>query len=198
MARFNIALVAIILSSIGFNLVQACENKCREDPVSFLVKKYEAVLQHQANTLIPAQTKSQGRKLIRRVLHKLKGKHNVIDSTIFDKFRGPCVEPGVGLRSPEEFCGSAKAIACFAPWGHHKSVFDSVHSAVVDVLRATYKHQTPQVRAAMVDGVDSFCPNNCQDWVAPFQNIMLVWEQREHPHEYKVTPNCLALGHGGI
>ncbi|KAF9382324.1 hypothetical protein CPB97_007222 [Podila verticillata] len=198
MARFNLALLAIILSSIGFNSVQACENKCREDPVTFLTKKYEAVLQYQANTLMTAQAKSQGSILIDQVLYKLQGKNNVIDSTIFGKFRGPCVEPGVGLRSPEEFCGSAKAIACFAPWGHRESVFDSVHAAVVDVLRATYKNQTPLVWAAMVDGVDKFCPDNCQDWVAPFQNIMLVWEQREHPHQYNVTPNCLELGKGGI
>lgn len=143
------------------------ENKCREDPVTFLTKKYEAVLQYQANTLMTAQAKSQGSILIDQVLYKLQGKNNVIDSTIFGKFRGPCVEPGVGLRSPEEFCGSAKAIACFAPWGHRESVFDSVHAAVVDVLRATYKNQTPLVWAAMVDGVDKFCPDNCQDWVAP-------------------------------
>ncbi|KAG0087544.1 hypothetical protein BGZ93_002306 [Podila epicladia] len=131
-------------------------------------------------------------------MSKLQGKGNVIDSTIFGKFRGTCVDPGEGLRSPDEFCGSAKAIACFAPWGHRESVFDSVHAAVIRVLRATYANQTPQVQKAMVDGVQSYCPSNCQDWVTPFQDIMLAWEQHEHPRQYKVTPNCLALGQGGI
>ncbi|KAG0340353.1 hypothetical protein BG000_000129 [Podila horticola] len=175
MTRFNLTLLAIVLSS-----------------------KYEAILQYQASTLTTAQAKAQGRILLQRVLYKLQDGDNVIESAIFDKFRGSCVKPGEGRRSPDEFCGSAKAIACFAPRGHHESVFDSVPAAVMKVLRSTYANQSPEVQAAMVYGVDRFCPDNRQDWVAPFQDIMLAWEQREHPRQYKVMPNCLALDQGGI
>ncbi|KAF9318357.1 hypothetical protein BG003_011370 [Podila horticola] len=172
MARFNLTLLAIVLSSVGFTSVHAC--------VTFLAKKYEAILQYQANTLTTAQAKAQGRILLQRALYKLQGGDNVIESAIFDKFRGSCVKPGEGCQSPDEFCGSAKAIACFAPWGHRESVFDSVHAAVMKVLRSTYANQSTEVQAAMI------------------QDIMLAWEQREHPRQYKVMPNCLALEQGGI
>lgn len=161
------------------------ENKCREDPVAFLTKKYEAVLQQQAKTLMNAQEKDQGKKLIHKVLSKIHGRNKAIDSTIFNKFRGTCADPG--LRPPDEFCGSAKAIACFAPWGHRESVFDSVHAAVVDVLRATYEKRSPEVQAAMVDGVDNYCPDNCQDWVQPYDRArycLYAWMGERYPNMF--------------
>ncbi|KAF9084854.1 hypothetical protein BGX29_007936 [Mortierella sp. GBA35] len=159
--------------------------------------KYQTILEHQASTLTDKNAAANARKLIRGAVSKLTGKYNVIDRAIFNKFRGNCpAKPG--QRSPDEFCGSAKSIACFAAWGHVDSVFDTVHKAVVASVRNSYKAQSPQVRAAMVDGLDRTCPENCDDWIVPFQNIMLVWEQREHPKQYPTTPNCLPLGQGGI
>ncbi|KAG0321328.1 hypothetical protein BGZ97_011643 [Linnemannia gamsii] len=137
------------------------------------------------------------RKLINSTVSNLIGRDNVIDKTIFDKFRGNCpAKPG--QRSPDEFCGSAKSIACFAAWGHKNSVFDLVHAKVVESVRNSYRRQSAEVKTFMVDGLEKFCPVNCKDWIEPFQYIMLTWEQREHPHQYRAAPNCLPLGQGGI
>ncbi|KAF9128630.1 hypothetical protein BGW39_004890 [Mortierella sp. 14UC] len=172
------------------------QQACRADPVKYLTKKYQAVLEHQA-TKLKGVNAVNAKKLIPGTVAKLTGRNNVIDKTIFDKFRGNCpMKPG--QRSPDEFCGSAKSIACFAAWGHKNSVFDSVHAKVVASVKNSYKNQAPEVRAVMVDGLAKFCPDNCNDWIVPFQNIMLVWEQREHPKQYRQTPNCLPLGKGGI
>ncbi|GJJ69527.1 hypothetical protein EMPS_01873 [Entomortierella parvispora] len=131
-------------------------------------------------------------------MSKITGRGGTVDSAIFSVFNGPCTNKA-GLREPSEFCGSAKSIACFAPWGHPNGVFDSVHKAVAQVVKDIYEgEKNPEIQAAMVEGVSNFCPVNCDDWIVPFQNIMLVWEQREHPKKYKVTPNCLSLEAGGI
>lgn len=118
------------------------------------------------------------------------GRDNVIDKTIFDKFQGPCAD-APGQRSPNELCGSAKSIACFAPWGHENSVFDLVHANFVKSVRNSYRMQAAEVRAVMVDGLKKFCPVNCEDWILSFQTIML-------PHQYRMTPNCFPLAEGGI
>ncbi|KAF9411685.1 hypothetical protein BGZ94_001261 [Podila epigama] len=169
MARLSstIVILAILLTCASFTKVQACENKCREDPVTFLVKKYNAILDFQASTLMSAQARNTSGKLKSQILAKLDGSNNVIDKTIFDKFSGHCEIPGVGLRSPDEFCGSAKSIACFTPWEHRDSVFATVHAAVVEVIKEAYADQSPEVQEVMVDGVADFCPDNCQDWVMP-------------------------------
>ncbi|KAG0057241.1 hypothetical protein BGZ83_000654 [Gryganskiella cystojenkinii] len=200
MTRLSLVLLAIVASCAGLVYVHACEEECRGDPVTFLTKKYEAILEHQASMISDPKLADASRKLIPEVMSQLEGPDHVVDSTIFDLFRGTCPNPP-GARDPTEFCGSAKAVACFAPWGHENGVFDNVHQAVLKVVEEVYKEsaqENPEVQAAMVKGVKDFCPVNCDDWIEPFQNIMLVWEQREHPHQYKVTPNCLPLANGGI
>ncbi|KAG0076461.1 hypothetical protein BGZ90_008663 [Linnemannia elongata] len=142
------------------------QEACRADPVKFLTKKYEAILEHQAAKLAGVNAVN-AKKLIKPAVDKLIGRNNVIDKTIFDKFRGNCpAKPG--QRSPDEFCGSAKSIACFAAWGHKNSVFDLVHAKVVESVRNSYRKQSAEVRAVMVDGLDKFCPVNCmEDWIEP-------------------------------
>ncbi|KAF9201401.1 hypothetical protein BGZ49_008353 [Haplosporangium sp. Z 27] len=195
MTRLAFVLLAIAVSCIGVSKVQACESACRSDPVAFLSKRYQALLEDQANKLGFSDAETATR-LLPQVTSRLQGRGNVIDRTIFDRFRGSC--DGPGERDPEELCGSAKSIACFAPWGHEDSVFDSVHHAVVEAARKVYQNRGSEIKKFMVDGVADFCPENCQGWVEPFQDIMLAWEQREHPDEYPTTPNCLPFGKGGV
>ncbi|KAF9113639.1 hypothetical protein BGX27_001114 [Mortierella sp. AM989] len=166
MARLTFVLLAIALSCVGISNVQACEKACRGDPVEFLKKRYEAVLKHQAEKLVDPKAIAASKKLIPKVASRLSGRGKVIDKTIFDKFRGPC-EHDAGKRSPDEFCGSAKSIACFAPWGHKDSVLDSVHRAVVKTIRQVYENENSEVKEVMVDGIADFCPQNCHDWVEP-------------------------------
>ncbi|KAI8605207.1 hypothetical protein EDD21DRAFT_160484 [Dissophora ornata] len=154
------ALLAIVLFCISVSYVQACEDACRGDPVKYLVEKYEAVLLQQANTLSNPQFSNIAKRLIPRVTSQLQGRGHAIDKAIFSNFRGPCANQP-GERGPDEFCGSAKSIACFAAWGHRRSVFDSVHAAVVNTVSRTYDRQSPEIRAAMIDGVGDFCLENC-------------------------------------
>lgn len=142
------------------------EKECRGDPVEFLTKKYQAILEHQLTKLTGVNAVN-AKKLIAPTVDKLTGRNNVIDKTIFDKFRGPCAAKP-GLRDPDEFCGSAKSIACLAAWGHKNSVFDLVHAKVVDSVRNSYRRESAEVRAIMVDGLEKFCPVNCmKDWIEP-------------------------------
>ncbi|KAG0307059.1 hypothetical protein BGZ98_001153 [Dissophora globulifera] len=206
MARLYLALLAIVLSCIGIAVVSACGKKAvgsfyqeienTMKTISFLVKRYQALLEDQAESLSDPRQSATAKRLIPRVTSQLSGYNKVIDKTIFNKFRGSCVPPG--KREPTELCGSAKSIACYAPWGHRQGVLDSVHAAVVRTVRQVYGNQESAIREAMIEGFASYCPRKCRDWVQPFQYIMLVWEQREHPRQYKVTPNCLPLGRGGI
>ncbi|KAF9917380.1 hypothetical protein BX616_001194 [Lobosporangium transversale] len=198
MARLSTLLLAIVLTFIGISYVQACESACRTDPVEFLAKKYEDMLQNQVKKVKDSKASAKAKALIPTVMSQLKGRGKVIDKTIFSVFRGTCVPAGVGKRPPSELCGSAKSIACYAPWGHKQGVFDSVNKAVMKTIQDVYKNQNAAIKSAMIDDTAKFCPKNCKDWVKPFQAIMLGWEQREHPKEYKVTPNCLPLGKGGI
>ncbi|KAF8946289.1 hypothetical protein BGZ47_000896 [Haplosporangium gracile] len=166
MARLRLFLLAIIFSCVGLAFVQACEEGCRRDPVEFLTKKYQAILEHQATKLTGVNAVN-AKKLIKPTVDNLTGRKNVIDKAIFDKFRGNCPAPP-GQRSPDEFCGSAKSIACFAAWGHENSVFDLVHAKVVASVRNSYRNQSEEVQAVMVDGLEKFCPVNCmEDWIEP-------------------------------
>ncbi|KAG0363096.1 hypothetical protein BGX24_004987 [Mortierella sp. AD032] len=165
MARIRVFLLAIIFSCVGLAFVQACEEACRGDPVKYLTKRYQAILERQADTLTGVNAVN-AKKLIQPTVAMLTGRDHIIDKTIFDKFRGNCPLKA-GKRTPDEFCGSAKSIACFAAWGHKNSVFDSVHAKVVATVRNSYRKQDPKVRAVMVDGLDKFCPDNCKDWIEP-------------------------------
>ncbi|KAG0212918.1 hypothetical protein BGX28_005380 [Mortierella sp. GBA30] len=200
MTRSSLLLLTILLNLASVVLVNACEEACRGDPVTYLSKRYAAVLDYQAKKIADPEISHLAKKQIPRIVSRIDGRDRIIDKTIFDKFAGPC-EHLPGLRNPEEFCGSAKSIACFAPWDHRDSVFQMVHKAVMTAVKDVYgplskRHQ--DIKEEMIEGVAEFCPHNCQDWVEPFQHIMLVWEQREHAHKYRVTPNCLPLGTGGF
>ncbi|KAF9979096.1 hypothetical protein BGZ73_006333 [Actinomortierella ambigua] len=161
----------------------------------FLSKRYKAILEVKKQ-MLPSVHHQLVEKKITKIMKEISGKGKTIDDTIFFTFKGPCVPPGT--RPPTEVCGSAKSIACFAAWGQPKSLFDKVHKAVGDVIRRHFQDTPNNVQEIMVNEVLGFCPDNCFDWIEPFQNIMLVWEQREHPNKYRVTPNCLPLGKGGI
>lgn len=144
------------------------EEACRGDAVTFLTKKYQAVLEHQASTISNPQLVAASRKLIPQVMSEIRGSNRVMDMTIYNMFRGACSKPG--LRCPTEFCGSAKSIACFAPWDLDNGVFEHVYEAVLKVVKEVYKKEAEQnleVQAAMIEGVQNFCPVNCDDWVMP-------------------------------
>ncbi|KAF9374638.1 hypothetical protein CPC16_001150 [Podila verticillata] len=128
-----------------------------------------------------------------QVLSRLQGDDDgVIAKTIFSRFHKNCRDKPP-RRSPHEVCGSAKSIACFAPWGHTHSVFDSVHEAVVKTLRDALKGESGNsaVHKALVTDIRKACPSQCGGWVEPFQTLMLKWEQTEHYNAYgNRTPNC--------
>ncbi|KAF9215464.1 hypothetical protein BGZ59_001284 [Podila verticillata] len=120
---------------------------------------------------------------------KLKGRGGAIDSAIFSVFHSNCQDRPPN-RSPDELCGSAKSIACFAPWDHKQSVLTSVHQAVVRRLTNSFEGENAQVQKALVEDVKDACPNECKSWVDPFQTMMLHWEQKEYHDVYgDRTPN---------
>ncbi|KAF9961720.1 hypothetical protein BGZ72_002281 [Mortierella alpina] len=199
MTRHNLFLLAMVLLA-GLNYVNACEEACRSDPVTYLTKRYVAILDYQTDLIEDPDTAALAKAQIPELVKKIDGRNNVIDKTIFNNFKGPC-ENLPGQRHPEEFCGSAKSIACFAAWEHPVSVFQMVHDAVAHTVQkhfAPLGKQHPEINEVVVDGLEKFCPENCQDWVEPFAHFMLVWEQREHPKKYRITPNCLPLQLGGF
>ncbi|KAF9986195.1 hypothetical protein BGZ65_008563 [Modicella reniformis] len=207
MSNIKVFLLAVVLCCLSISLVQACESQCRTEPVDYLVNEYKAILNYQAKTLTSKKSADTARKLIPKIVSRLQGRHMVIDKTIFSTYRGSCAPAGVGKRSPDELCGSAKSIACYAPWDHKRngqpmSVLASVHDAVGKEIEKIYQQENikdVKVFRAMVTGVKAYCPGNCNSWVKPFQTIMLGWEKTEHPLEYgENTPNCLSLGMGGI
>ncbi|KAF9968800.1 hypothetical protein BGZ70_005604 [Mortierella alpina] len=200
MARQIILLLTIVLCLAGLSYVDACEEACRSDPVTYLVKRYAAILDYQTDLIEDPDTAALAKAQIPEIVKKIDGRNNVIDKTIFNNFKGPC-ENMPGQRHPEEFCGSAKSIACFAAWEHPVSVFQMVHDAVVHTVQRHYAplgKEHREINDVVVDGLEKFCPENCQDWVEPFAHFMLVWEQREHPRKYSITPNCLPLQLGGF
>ncbi|KAF9157854.1 hypothetical protein DFQ27_001484 [Actinomortierella ambigua] len=161
----------------------------------FLRKRYSAVLEEKKRTL-PVAVQGEVEVRIEHILKSIAGNHKVIDRTIFNTFKGSCAK--AGKRPPTELCGSAKSIACHAPWGIDDSLFDKVHKNVGEVIRSNFEGTSALIQDTMVNQVLSYCPEHCSSWVEPFQNIMLVWEQREHYKSYRVTPNCLPLHKGGI
>ncbi|KAF9427593.1 hypothetical protein BGZ76_002288 [Entomortierella beljakovae] len=180
------ACVIISLLTPGAN---ACEKECRKYPSEFLAKKYSDLLQSQLDNL-PSGDRSRANSLVNKALNRIRGRNGVIDSTIFSKFHSNCHDKPP-YRSPNEVCGSAKSIACFAPWSHRDSVFDSVHKAVVKVLKDTFRDENALVRKELVDSVRTACPGDCKSWEKPFQSLMLEWEEREHHNVYKGRlPNC--------
>ncbi|KAG0083908.1 hypothetical protein BGZ92_010357 [Podila epicladia] len=159
-----IAVAALAIVSSLAPSVQACEGQCKIYPTKFLYEKYVPMIQQRLASL-PVDDRNRLAPKVGDVLNSLRGNDGVIADTIFSRFRNSCRDKAPH-RSPDEVCGSAKSIACFAPWGHTKSVFDSVHAAVVEKLDEA------------------------------FQTLMLKWEQTEHRSAYgNRTPNCSKNGH---
>ncbi|KAF9974282.1 hypothetical protein BGZ75_000909, partial [Mortierella antarctica] len=144
------------------------QDACRGDPVTYLTKRYEAILKDQTDKIKDPSTAALAKEQIAEVIEKLDGRGHVIDKTIFDTFRGPCAN-GPGQRSPDELCGSAKSIACFAAWDHKpRSVLRMVHDAVTIAVKRHYaplSQQHPEINEIVVQGLQKFCPKNCQDWI---------------------------------
>ncbi|KAF9961719.1 hypothetical protein BGZ72_002280 [Mortierella alpina] len=201
MARHILLLLAVVLSLASLSYVHACESACRSDPVTYLTEKYAAILNSQANKIKDLRTAALAKAEIPEIVDMIDGRNNVIDRTIFSLFRGPC-KNAPGQRHPDELCGSAKSIACFAAWGHKpKSVLQMVHDEVTSAVRQHYaalSQQYPDIKKVVVDGLEKFCPKKCQNWVKPFEDTMLLWEKKEHPSAYLKIPNCLALDNGGV
>ncbi|GJJ71375.1 hypothetical protein EMPS_03725 [Entomortierella parvispora] len=167
----------------------ACESECRIYPVKFLVEKYTAMIEERLASL-PSNDRNRVQGKTNAALSKLKGRGGTIDSAIFSVFHSTC-QAKPPHRSPDELCGSAKSIACFAPWDHRNSVLNSVHQSVVKVLENSFKDENADVQQALVIDVQNACPSHCNAWVEPFQIMMLQWEQREHRKAYgDRTPNC--------
>ncbi|KAF9908615.1 hypothetical protein EC991_009642 [Linnemannia zychae] len=190
MVRFTLlATSALAIASFLTPTAFACESECRIYPVKFLVERYTSVIQQQLATL-PTADRARAEPISRKAINELSGRGGAIDEAIFSVFRKNCHDKPP-RRSPDELCGSAKSIACFAPWGHRDGVFDMVHDAVVDVMRDSFGRENQQVQRAMIANVEAACPGQCKEWVAPFQTLMLQWEQKEHHNIYGAkTPNC--------
>ncbi|KAF9205085.1 hypothetical protein BGZ59_000690 [Podila verticillata] len=165
---------------------------CKIYPTKFLYEKYALMIQERLSSL-PTGDRNRVAPNISQVLSRLQGDDDgVIAKTIFSRFHKNCRDKPP-RRSPHEVCGSAKSIACFAPWGHTHSVFDSVHEAVVKTLRDALKGESGNsaVHKALVTDIRKACPSQCGGWVEPFQTLMLKWEQTEHYNAYgNRTPNC--------
>ncbi|KAG0274825.1 hypothetical protein BGZ95_009432 [Linnemannia exigua] len=190
MVRFTLlATSALAIASFLAPTAFACEGDCRVYPVKFLVERYTSVIQHQLTTL-PTADRARAEQVSHKAIAQLSGRDGVIDEAIFSVFHKNCHDKPPH-RSPDELCGSAKSIACFAPWGHRDSVFESVHDAVVDVMKENFGRENQQVQKAMIADVEAACPGQCKEWETPFQTLMLQWEQREHHDAYGArTPNC--------
>ncbi|KAF9968801.1 hypothetical protein BGZ70_005605 [Mortierella alpina] len=170
MARQVILLFIFVLGLVGLSYVDACEKACRGDPVTYLTDRYKTLLKDQTDKIKDPKTAALAKKQIPELIKKINGRNKVIDKTIFDTFRGPCAN-APGQRRPDELCGSAKSIACFAPWGHRpKSVLQMVHDAVTLAVKGHYaplSQQYPEVNEVVVRGLERSCPKNCQGWVGP-------------------------------
>ncbi|CAO3574992.1 unnamed protein product [Mortierella alpina] len=170
MARQIILLLVFMLGLVGLSYVDACEKACRGDPVTYLTDRYKVVLNDQTDKIKDPKTAAVAKKQIPELIKLIDGRGKVIDKTIFDTFRGPCANKP-GQRRPDELCGSAKSIACFAAWGHSpKSVLQMVHDAVTLAVRKHYaplSQQYPEINKVVVRGLEQFCPENCQGWVQP-------------------------------
>ncbi|KAF9928601.1 hypothetical protein FBU30_002276 [Linnemannia zychae] len=189
MVRISLlATLAIAIASFAPTAL-ACESECRIYPVKFLVERYASVIQRQLDSL-PSSDRARASPISAQAIRKLSGRGGAIDGAIFAVFHKNCRDKPP-YRSPDELCGSAKSIACFAPWDHRSSVFGMVHEAVLRVMRQHFASENQSVRSAMIDGVAAACPGQCKEWEGPFQQMMLGWEQKEHRDKYGArTPNC--------
>ncbi|KAF9193964.1 hypothetical protein BGZ51_001657 [Haplosporangium sp. Z 767] len=187
-----LAVSAVAIASLFTSSVSACEHDCRKYPVQYLVDKYTAVLYSRVASLPPSVDRARVTTKTKEVLKRLQGSGGTIDKAIFSTFHSNC-EDRPPRRSPDEICGSAKSIACSAPWNHRESVFMKVHIAVINELKRSFANERdPRVRKAMVNDVATACPRQCGSWLQRFQNMMLRWEQKEHQDAYgSRVPNCL-------
>ncbi|KAF9582584.1 hypothetical protein BGW38_011006 [Lunasporangiospora selenospora] len=178
-------------------LAYAVKGDCRKAPVDFLAQRYAILLNRQFDSLSESDQEEALEPL--KQAHSRLSRHRgdgVIDNAIFSEFHSNC-KAKPPHRSPDEVCGSAKSIACFAPWDHRKSVLGTVHAAVVETLDDIFQDMGSDIRQAMVQDVESHCPDECQSWEEPFQKILLKWEQREHSNAYgNRVPNCINGRHG--
>ncbi|KAF9199388.1 hypothetical protein BGZ49_010512, partial [Haplosporangium sp. Z 27] len=158
--------------------------------VKFLTDKYSELLESHLQD-IPASKRGHAQFLAKKVINRIQGRDGAIDYAIFSRFHKNCHDKPPH-RSPDEICGSAKSIGCFAPWNHRHSVFESVHDAVVGVLKNTFRGESAEVRRKMVNGIEDACPRNCKSWELPFERLMMKWEEKEHHNLYKgKLPNCI-------
>ncbi|KAF9363778.1 hypothetical protein BGX34_003326 [Mortierella sp. NVP85] len=196
MSNVKLLIMAVILCCLGISMVQACEGECRKIPTANLQKKYEKILNDQANTLSVSDSK-KAKKLISKVTT---GLDKSFSKLIFmGKFRGTCAK--IGNRPPTEICGSAKSVACHAKWNIQDSWLVDVQKLVGDRVEQVYGTQKKVIRDAMIKNVKNYCPKNkaCKSWEKEFEAMMLGFEKQEHQKEYgNKYPNCLPLGQGGI
>ncbi|KAF9134438.1 hypothetical protein BGW39_007053 [Mortierella sp. 14UC] len=144
MVRFTLlATSALFIASFLTPTAFASESECRVYPVKFLVERYSSVIQHQLATL-PTADRARAELISHKAINKLSGRDGAIDEAIFSVFRKNCHDKPP-RRSPDELCGSAKSIACYAPWDHREGVFDMVHDAVVDVMRESFGRENQQL-----------------------------------------------------
>ncbi|KAG0362764.1 hypothetical protein BG005_004386 [Podila minutissima] len=184
-----IAVAALAIVSSLAPSAEACEGQCRIYPTKFLYEKYAPMI-HERLASLPVDDRNRVAPKVSDILGELGGHDGVIADTIFSRFHKTCRQRPP-RRSPTEVCGSAKSIACFAPWGHSMGVFDSVHAAVVKTLDEAFGGERSQVHQALVIDIREACPRQCGEWVEPFQTQMLKWEQMEHQSAYgNRTPNC--------
>ncbi|KAF9417511.1 hypothetical protein BGZ94_009955 [Podila epigama] len=186
-----IAVSALAVASIFAPSVQACEGECKIYPTKFLYQRYLPMVR-QGLASLPAQDRNRVEPALRQALSQLRGDDGVIANAIFSRFHKNCHDKPP-RRSPDEVCGSAKSIACFAAWDHDQSIFQSVHEAVVGTLETALRDErgNAAVQQALVTDIQNACPGQCESWVQPFQTLMLKWEQREHYNIYgNRTPNC--------
>ncbi|KAI1316278.1 hypothetical protein EDD11_010186 [Mortierella claussenii] len=197
MTRLRLILLAIVVVFSSIPSSNACESGCREESVKFLAAKYAKLLHNQVQLIQNPQQAQESTELISKAILPLQWYDGPISQVIFSTFKGSCPH-APGWRTPEELCGSAKSIACHAAWDHQNSVLRMAHDAAVQHIRKVYAGQSSAVQDVMVNQVAAYCPNNCKDWVEPFQGLMLEWELEDHRDEYEEMPNCLPLGRGGV
>ncbi|KAG0016226.1 hypothetical protein BGZ82_001168 [Podila clonocystis] len=143
----------------------ANEGQCKIYPTKFLYEKYAPMIQERLASL-PASDRNRVTPKVSWILGSLRGDNGVIAESIFSVFHKGCRDRPP-RRSPDEVCGSAKSIACFAPWGHKQSVFDSAHAAVVKALGRAFEGESGNVQQALVTDIREACPSQCGGWVAP-------------------------------
>jgi len=163
---FSMTLARLLHLPFNLNeMITLLESECRIYPVKYLVDKYSALIQERLASL-PVDDRKRVQGEANDAISELKGRGGAIDDAIFSVFHSNC-DDKPPHRSPDEVCGSAKSIACFAPWDHRMSVLNSVHQSVVKVLKDSFKNENAQVQQALVTDVKNACPGQCKAWVEP-------------------------------